>query len=297
MMHKREALENRARRAFGDFGLIEKLRDWRQAWGFILVGEEEARKPPRLLIKDEYGWYEMRPGETRRLPVGLGLELTGLLHQADLWREDAYNFHAKCEGTPRPFLIMHAGQDKFGRLGCGPRGLAARVARIAETGRSLAGEAKTIAPPRREEPPPPGATTAYYAASSQASGQLFEMVAAWERKTLAGFVEPFAPDVILEGPFGINRGRKMAVDWARQLQDWNAPYGEGGRKLRVERIVSKNQAAKGFFYTSHELRWEEAGIPVRQTFSTMWRNHDGLWLIAHQKMSELKPVPAERAPW
>lgn len=297
MMTKREALETRARSAFGDIGLIEKLRDWRKTWGFILVGEEGSRKAPRLLIKDEYGWYEMRAGETRRLPVDLGLELNRLLHRADLWTEDAYNFRAKCKGTPRPFVIMHAGQDKFGRLGCGPEGLAARVARSAEAARVLSGEAQTTAPPRDEPPPPSGASTAYFDASNQASAQLFEMAAAWDRRTLGGFVEPYAPDVVLEGPFGIYRGRKMAVDWARRLQNWNAPYSEGDRRLRVERIVSKNQEAKHAFYTSHELRWEEAGKPVRQTFSTMWRNHDGLWLIAHQKMSEAKPVTQQRVPW
>jgi hypothetical protein len=123
------------------------------------------------------------------------------------------------------------------------------------------------------------------------------MVAAWERKTLAGFVEPYAQDVILEGPFGIYRGRKTAVDWARSLQDWNAPYSEGDRRVRVERVVSKNQEATQVFYTTHELRWEEAGKPVRQTFSTMWRNHAGLWLIAHEKMSDVKPVTEERVPW
>jgi hypothetical protein len=298
MMQKREALEYRARQSFGDFGLIEKLRDWRLTWGWILIGEEGSRKAPKLLIKDEHGWYEMRAGETRRLPVALGLEITRMLHDPDLWAEDAYNSAAKCEGRQRPFGIMHAGQDKFGRLGCGPQGLAARVARTAELGRALPGVATTIARPRQEEPPPPpGTSPEYYRASGQTSAHLFGMVAAWERKTLAGFVEPFAPDVILEGPFGTYQGRKMAVDWARHLQDWNAPYGEGDRKIRVERIVSKYQEAKDSFITAHEWRWEEAGRPVRQTFSTLWRNHDGQWLIAHQRMSEVKPVTDERVPW
>ena len=297
MMGKREALENRARAAFGDNGLIEKLREWRKNWGFILVGEEGPRRVPRLLIKDEYGWYEMQAGKTQRLPVELGLELNRLLHDGDLWSEDAYNFHAKCEGRQRSFVIMHAGQDKFGRLGCGPEGIAARVARTAEALRVLPGEARTTAPARQEPADPPGASPSYFEASRQTSGQLFEMAAAWERKTLAGFVEPYAPDVVMEGPFGTYRGRKTVVDWARSLQDWNAPYAESDRRVRVERIVSKNQEARDVFYTTHELRWEEGGKPVRQTFSTMWRNHDGHWLIAHEKMSEVKPVTDERVPW
>jgi hypothetical protein len=298
MMNKRELLENRARAAFGDLGLIENVRDWRKTWGFILVGEEGSQRAPKLLIKDEYGWYEMRPGETRRLATELGLELNRLLHRQELWAEDAYDFSADCKGTPRLFVIMHAGQDKFGRLGCGVEGLAARVARTAEKGRALPGETQTTAPPPQEPAHPPGASYDYFRASSAVSRQLFEMAAAWERKTLAGFVEPYAPDVVLEGPFGTYRGRKMVVDWARHLQDWNAPYPETDRRLRVERIVSINQPAKHVFYTTHELRWEENGKLVRQTFSTMWRDHGGgHWLIAHEKMSDVKPVTEDRHTW
>lgn len=297
MMKKRDALEYQARTAFGDFGLIEKLRDWRKTWGFILINQEGSRRAPRLLVKDEYGWYEMRPGQTRRLPLALSLELNRLLNKGELWNEDAFNFRSKCRGTASLFLIMHAGHDKFGRLGCGPEGLAARVARTAEAGRALSGAAKSTAPPGQEVPDPPGASPAYFEASRQTSGQLFEMAAAWERKSLAGFVEPYAPDVVMEGPFGTYRGRKTVVDWARSLQDWSAPYSENDKRIRVERIVSKNQPASGVFYTSNELRWEEGGKPVRQTFSTMWRDYGGQWLIAHEKVSEVKPVTGERIAW
>ena len=44
MMNKQNALEGRARSAFGDIGLIEKLRDWRKNWGYILVGTEGRRR-------------------------------------------------------------------------------------------------------------------------------------------------------------------------------------------------------------------------------------------------------------
>jgi hypothetical protein len=171
------------------------------------------------------------------------------------------------------------------------------VADTADGLQVLPGEVQTTAPPQQKLWSPPGASPAYVDAASQVSGHLFEMAAAWERKTLAGFVEPYAPDVILEGPFGVYHGRKKVVDWARHLQDWTAPYSEGDRRLRVERIVSENQEAKDVFYTKHEWRWEEAGKPVRQTFSTAWRNQGGLWLIAHQKISEVKPVTAGRISW
>jgi hypothetical protein len=297
MSTKREALESSARRAFGDVGLFERLRDWRKTWGYILIGREDAQRPARLMIKDEFGWYEMRPGQTRRASPELTLELNRLLHAADLWAEDAYHFTSVCRQTPRLFVIAHAGKDQFGRLGCGPEGISARIAETAEALRVVPGQLQTTASPRRRRPNPPGASPAYFEASSRISAQLFEMAAAWERKTLAGFVEPYAPDVILEGPFGTYRGRKAVVDWARSLQDWNAAYSGRDKRLRVERIVSANQPAKDVFYTTHELRWEEAGKPVRQTFSTMWRNHRGHWLIAHEKISDVKPATSERVRW
>ena len=295
IMKKREALENRARAAFGDIGLIEKLRDWRKNWGFILVGDEGARSAPRLLIKDEYGWYEMRRGQTRRLPLALSQELNRLLQRPEIWSEEAYNPKAACTGAPKLFVISHGGQDRFGRSNCGPQGIAGRVARTASELRIIPGPLRSTAVADRTDPVP-GASPAYLEASRQTSAHLFEMAAAWERKTLAGFVAPYAPDVILEGEFGTYRGRKMVVDWARSLQDWNAPYALGDRKIRVERIVSKNQPAVDIFYTTHELRWEEGGKPFRQTFSTLWRNYNGQWLIAHEKISEVKPVTG-RVPW
>jgi hypothetical protein len=231
------------------------------------------------------------------LSVDLTLEINRLLHRPELWVEDAYNFGSVCKGTPRLFVIMHAGQDKFGRLGCGPKGLAGRVAQTAEALRALPGKPRTTAPRLQERSSPPGASPAYFEATNQITAHLFGMAAAWERKTLAGFVEPYAPDAILEGPSGVYRGRRMVVDWARRLQDWKSPYSEGGKRLRVERIVSRNQEAKHVFYTTHEWRWDEAGKPVRQTFSTMWRNHGGLWLITHEKMSEVKPVTSGRVAW
>jgi hypothetical protein len=307
MMEKRTALETHARHAFGDSGLIEKLRDWQQHWGFILVGSEGSRAAPRLLVKDEYGWFEMRPGATRRLPARLGLELNRLLHRSELWEEDPYNFDAACQGAPKLFVVMHAGKDRFGRLGCGPQGLAARVARTAEMLRVQPGEARTTAPPseqRRASPGAPsprttgltGAPPGYFEASNQTSSQLFEMVAAWERKTLAGFVEPYAEDAIVERPEGVLRGRKAIVDWARRQQDWNGPYSPDNR-LTLHRIVSDAQEARDVFYTRHEIRWEKEGRPVRQTFSTMWRNHGGLWLIARERVSEVRPDSGERSSW
>jgi hypothetical protein len=48
-------------------------------------------------------------------------------------------------------------------------------------------------------------------------------------------------------------------------------------------------------YTTHEVRWTQDGKPVRQTFSTAWRNNGGLWQIVHERVSVVKPVmPGQR---
>lgn len=291
IMHKREALENHARNAFADIGLIEKLTDWRRHWGFVLVGKEGSSAAPRLLIKDEFGWYEMRPGQTRRLPLALGHELNRLLNSSEAWAEDAYHSKARCSGTPRPFIIRHAGRDLFGRLGCGPEGIAARAARIAETLRIPPGRPETT-PLRAQRQPPPGASREYHEATSEITERLFDMAAAWERKTLAGFVEPYAEDVIVERPEGVLRGRKAVIQWAKFAQDWDSPY--DGSRFVMHQAAMNVQDARVVFYETHEFRWEQDGRPVRQTFSTMWRKTRGVWQIAHERVSEIKPVTERR---
>jgi hypothetical protein len=61
MSAKREALESSARRAFGDVGLFERLRDWRKTWGYILIGRRtraarQAHDQGRVrLVRDAAG--------------------------------------------------------------------------------------------------------------------------------------------------------------------------------------------------------------------------------------------------
>lgn len=297
MMEKRQAFEAHARSAFSDHGLIEKLRDWRKHYGFILVGREGSSAAPRLLVKDEYGWYEVRPGQTKRLPLQLGHELNRLVSKEELWSEEPYNFHAQCTGTPRLFVVMHAGRDVFGRLGCGQEGLAARAAMIAETLRIPPGNPQSTAAAVRREPPAPGVPPRHHEVTSEISARLFDMAGAWERKTLAGFVEPYAEDAVVELPEGTLRGRKAVVEWARRLQDWDGPYSERPSRFVMHQAMMKAQDSKDVFYEQHEFRWEQDGRPVRRTFSTMWRNNRGLWQIAHERVSEVKPVTGERHAW
>jgi hypothetical protein len=294
MMQQREALESHARASFGDPGLVEKLRDWRRNWGFVIVGTEGSRRAPTVLAKDEYGWYEMRPGGTKRLPLPVGHALNRLLTSAAIWNEQPYNWGAQCRAAPRLFILGHAGHDAFGRLGCGKEGLASRVARIAETLRSPPHGSSAILP-SWSVPPVGGVPVEQQLNNADLFERLSQMTASWERRTLAGYVDPYAQDVIVERPEGTFKGRKPFVDWVKHQQDWNAPYPEKPTRMVVHQMTIAAQPSDKVLYTTHELRWEQEGKPVRQTFSTMWRNNAGLWEIAYERASEVKPV-TERSP-
>jgi len=294
IMQKREAFENHARTRFGDNGLVEKLRDWRKNWGFIIVGREGSRHAPRVLVKDEYGWFEMAPGQTRRLPRRIGHELNRLLTSGAIWSEDAYKFNARCGETPRLFIVAHAGRDQFGRLGCGAEGLAARAARIAETLRILPGGPAGFLP-AVERPPVPGLPVNQQRNNGDIFERLSEMTAAWEPKTLAGYVDPYADDVVVERPEGVFKGRKAFVDWVKYEQNWTEPYSERPARRVIHQMTMPAQTSNELLFTTHELRWEEEGALKRQTFSTMWRNNKGLWQIAYERVSPVKRVTDGRS--
>ena len=65
MIAKRNCLENQLRERVGR-EVVERARGWRRSWGAILVGDQRQGARPRLLIKDEYGWYEIAAGRSRR---------------------------------------------------------------------------------------------------------------------------------------------------------------------------------------------------------------------------------------
>ena len=289
IMQKREAFENHARTSLGDIGLIEKLRDWRKNWGFVIVGQDGARRPPRVHVKDEYGWFEMAPGQTRRLPPALGHELNRLLTSSAIWSEDAYKFRAPCHETPRLFIVAHAGHDQFGRLGCGTEGLAARVARVAESLR-VPQRGPTGVLPAVERPPVPGVPVNQQRNNNDIFERLSEMTASWERRTLVGYVDPYAEDVIVERPEGVIKGRRGVVDWAKHEQNWSEAYPARPSRRVLHQMTMAAQPSNETLYTTHELRWEEEGQLKRQTFSTMWRNNKGLWQIAYERVSPVKPV-------
>jgi ketosteroid isomerase-like protein len=289
MLAKRESLEYSARARLGN-EIVERARDWRQAYGSVLVGDEHAAAGPRLLLKDEFGWYEVRPGRSQRLPARASQELNRLLLQDELWREDAYSDSAPCKARARLFILRHAGREQFGREPCRTTGLAGRAAAVAATLRVPSGRGETTAPPSAQ-PPPPGVPQDHQVLTRQIFDRLSEMAASWERKTLAGFVDPYAEAAVVERPEGVLRGRREIVQCAKRQQDWSSP-GMGTRLTLQQASMPPVQGDA--FYETHELRWEEGGRPLRQTFSALWRNNQGLWQIVHERVSAVKAVTDQR---
>lgn len=292
MFERQQALENAVRERFGD----PAFNGVREAYGSIIVAEETSRglSRPRVLVKDETGWFELRGSGRRKLSDRVAHELNRLLVPEALWNEQAHVEGRHCPGRARLFIIRHAQKDKFGRQACGPSGRAGRAAEVAASLRVPAGGDFALPAPTRR-PPPSGLPPAEYAVGEHIFDRLSEMTASWQRRSLAGFVDPFAADAIVELPGRRMRGRGELVEWARSVRDWSAPP-RGGR-TRLHR-AEMPRLRDGTMIVRWEVRWgEEEGRPMRRTHSATWRENRGLWEIAHLRMSEDKPVTDERQIW
>ena len=217
MIDRQDALENAVRDRFSD-GTFNQLRDM---YGSVIVAEERAGRPtaPRVLFKDEYGWHELRERGRRKLPRSIARELDRLfVAGGQIWNEVPYTKDAHC-AAPQVFVLRYAGNQLYGGQ-CSPAGLSGRVARVAATLRVPSGKATTIAPPRdpRESLGPAEDM------AGQVSNRAREMIYAWDRRSLAGAVDPYAENVIVQFEDGrVLRGRAALIAWMRPQQDWSVP--------------------------------------------------------------------------
>lgn len=237
-------------------------------------------------MKDEFGWYEIAAARTQRVASAAGHELNRLLLTDALWAERPYRSGRACRGTAKVFFIRHAGQEQLGRRTCGTAGLSDRAAEVARTLRvPKANPAETVWPP--SEPRPKGMTAQDHFLTRHISQRLSEMAASWERKSLPGFVDPYAADALVERPEATLRGRNEIVEWPRRLQDWSSSA--IGSRLALHQ-VNMPPAQGQLVYETHETRWTEEGKSMRQTFSALWRNNGGLWQIIHERVGPPKNV-------
>ena len=290
MLDRQSALENAMRARFSD-GAFNQLRD---RHGSIIVGEagRGAASPPRVLFKDENGWQELRRSGRAKLPRRLAHELDRLLVDGRLWNETPYVKDARC-AAPTVFVLRYSGNEKFGRQ-CVPAGLSGRAALVAKTLRIPPGRGTTTAPPDGSSIGPAEDM------SAQVSARVREMIYAWDRRNLAGAVDPYAENAIIQFEDGrVLRGRRALVDWLRPQQDWAVPgLATQGRIKGVQFQRGTIKAPVGNTITEfREIRWEQNGRPMRRTYSATWRNSGGLWEIAHERVSADKAVTGDRQIW
>ncbi len=294
-LDRRNALEDAMRARFSD-GLFNQVRDM---YARVIVARERGGRPgkPRVLFKDEGGWHELVERGRRPVARPVAHELDRLLVQGELWAERAYVKTAPC-AAPQVFLIEYGDNEKYGRQ-CGAPGLMGRAARVAATLSVPAGKAVSTAPP-------PKAGDASYGLgepellSAHIGGRVRDMIYAWDRRTLAGAVDPYAEDVIVQFADGrVLRGRAALGAWMRPQQDWAVPgLATQGRIKGVQFQRGTIKApVNGVVTEMREIRWVENGLPLRRTYSASWRNNDGLWQIVHERVSADKPVTDERLVW
>jgi ketosteroid isomerase-like protein len=189
--------------------------------------------------------------------------------------------------------MRYSGNQAFGRQ-CPSTGLSGRAAAVAASLRVPAGKGRTTAPPDPHSIGPAEDMT------SEVSARVREMVYAWERRNLAGAVDPYAEDAIIQFEDGrVLRGRAALVASLRPQQDWATPgVFAQGRTLGVRYERGSIMAPVGNTITEfREIRWQANGRPLRRTYSATWRNSGGLWEIVHERVSADKPVTGARIAW
>ena len=295
MMERREALEEQVRQRFGK-ATHERVRDM---YGSVIVADEVQGRPTnlRVLIKDEYGWHELQRGTLGRVPERVAHELNRLLIDESLSYENPYVHVADCP-RPRLFVLEHAEREQFGRQ-CSPAGISGRIAEVAATFRVPRTPERTtaIAPPPNDPRPGPGAGENF---GRYISHRARAMVYSWQRRSLAGAVDAYAQNAVVELADGrVLKGKKAIVEWLRPQQSWATPgvFNDGnGRQVQYHRGLLK-PAQGDFLQEAREIRWQENGRPLRRTYSATWRNNGGLWEIVHEKVSADKPATDERQAW
>jgi hypothetical protein len=295
MLDRQTALENGFRARFGD-GALNQLRDM---YASVIVADERRGgvTAPRALFKNEYGWHELRANGASKLPRRIAQELDRLMLNQDLWAEPAYVKNPAC-AAPAVFLLRYGGEQMFGRQ-CAVEGLSGRVALVAKSLRVPGGRAVTTAPP-----PGPNDRRASLGRSedmtAKVSARVREMIYAWERRSLAGAVDPYAENAIVQFEDGrMLRGRAALVQWMRPQQDWSVPgVATQGRTKGVQFQRGTIKAPVGNTITEfREIRWQENGRLLRRTYSATWQNNKGVWEIVHERVSADKPVTGDRQIW
>jgi hypothetical protein len=291
-VHVMDQLEQGLRARFGP-SPVDAARD---AYGFIWVGRSTASplpagdrgerphpappaRQPMLLMKDVTGWYGWHTGRKAKLARPVAQELDAILTGEAVWAERTSLLGA-CRGSARILYARHAGRDLV-RRECGSTGLAARLAEIAATGRA---SGKPLPQARADD------RKSAFGVDRRLFRHIFDrsdlMAASWERGDLAGYLEPYAEDVVVVRPGRTIRGREALIAAARREREWRPGAAPA---IRLHSTSLSPQVGDTIRLT-REYRLQKDGREMKRIVISHWQNRGGLWQILREEVGADTPA-------
>ncbi len=253
-------------------------------------GEFATFVPRGILVRERSGWATRSGGQSQPLPSDVSRRIDQILADPKFWSEASYDPRQLCTGGARLMTVRHAGRLKTTRQSCGPAGIVGALAEIAVSGRVPAG----LAPPQAESVRRPIVSddervhpTQEPEVSRIVWSSLERAAWAWDRGDLEGFTAPYAEDVMVVWPTGIEYHKPALKNRALAAQAWN------GRPARLMKVIgaSIRQLAPYRVLQSYLVRYSGGGRPESQMWVTaLWENRRGTWEITYEHPGPETPV-------
>ncbi|HEX8215713.1 MAG TPA: hypothetical protein VF582_09635, partial [Allosphingosinicella sp.] len=216
----------------------------------------------------------------------LAAEIDRLLAGDNFWREDGFVYGQPCPGTGRVMQVIHRGRDKFSRQPCGPDGLAGRLAdliatkrlpegpRPASGGRELTSMGGRGSDYERGLPPHQDPDSAELVMHLKGLSTY-----ALRDGKVDAFLEPYARDVKLVWPDGVELGRE-ALRRRASKATWN---GVEKRHVTPGEAYLKQTGPDSFTLTGTYAYWD-GSKESRFPFTSRWERRRGIWEIAFEEI-------------
>lgn len=269
----RAYLEQRVIQRFGPAGRDAAQR----ARESILVDGaygEFAEVSPRILIRAGSGWTLWGRGGASPLAAPAGREIDRLLASAAFWREDHFSRVQRCTGGAMVMVIRYRGRERVTRQDCRPAGLTGRLAAIAAGG----------AIPAPERPPVPGPAAEAPSVSRIVWERSQASVAAWNRGDLQAYLAPYADDVTIVWPTGIEYNKALLR--TRAAQALRAPV---RRSMTVQGTTLRALGPAAAIQTSHIYYSGGGRGPSQSRVTSIWENRAGIWEVTHEQVGPEMP--------
>jgi ketosteroid isomerase-like protein len=106
------------------------------------------------------------------------------------------------------------------------------------------------------------------------------MATSWERGDLAGYLEPYAEDVVVVRPDRTTRGREALIAWARREREWKMGAAPA---VRLQSTSMAPQVGDTIVQT-REYRLEKDGREMKRIVVSHWQSRNGLWQIVREEV-------------